>query len=52
MIEIVRGRLRIDWNSRAVVEVTQPLVELAGDFADTFALRGHDSVQLVAASPP
>ena len=25
------------------------MVELAGDYADTFALRGYDSVQLAAA---
>lgn len=45
----VRQRLRKDWPDDAMVEVTQPLVELAGDYADTFALRGYDSVQLGAA---
>lgn len=48
-IEVVRSRFRTDWPSFAIVEVTQPLVELAGDYADTFALRGYDSVQLAAA---
>lgn len=48
-IEAVRSRLRTDWPQYAVVEITQPLVELAGEFADTFALRGYDSVQLAAA---
>lgn len=48
-IETVRIRLRTDWPRYAVVEVTQSLVELAGEFADTFALRGYDSVQLAAA---
>lgn len=48
-INVVRTRLRNDWHSYAIVEVTQPLVELAGDYADTFALRGYDSVQLAAA---
>lgn len=48
-IEVVRKRLRTNWSGYAVVEVTQPLVELAGEFADTFALRGYDSVQLAAA---
>jgi predicted nucleic acid-binding protein len=43
-IETVRNRLRTDWPRYAVVEVTQSLVELAGEFADTFALRGYDSV--------
>lgn len=42
-------RLRKDWPDYAVVEVTQPLVELAGEYADMFALRGYDSVQLAAA---
>ena len=48
-IEVVRKRLRTDWPRYVVVEVTQPLVELAGEYADTFALRGYDSVQLAAA---
>jgi len=48
-IEIVRQRLRADWPRYAVVEITQALVELAGDYADTFALRGYDGVQLAAA---
>ncbi|TRZ57013.1 MAG: PIN domain-containing protein [Rhodocyclaceae bacterium] len=49
VIEAVRVRLRADWPRYAIVEVTQALVELAGDYADTFALRGYDSVQLAAA---
>ena len=48
-IEVVRKRLRTDWPRYVVVEVTQALVELAGEYADTFALRGYDSVQLAAA---
>lgn len=48
-IETVRGHLRTDWSDFAIVEVTQSLVELAGDYADTFALRGYDSVQLASA---
>lgn len=48
-IEAVRTRLRADWPAYAVIEVTQPLVELAGDYADTFALRAYDSVQLASA---
>ena len=48
-IEVVRKRLRTDWARYVVVEVTQALVELAGEYADTFALRGYDSVQLAAA---
>ncbi len=48
-VEAVRQRLRDNWPDYAIVEVTQPLVELAGDYADIFALRGYDSVQLAAA---
>jgi predicted nucleic acid-binding protein len=48
-IDTVRCRLRNDWSDYAIIEVTQALVELAGDYADTFALRGYDSVQLAAA---
>ena len=48
-IEAMRTRLRADWPAYAVIEVTQPLVELAGDYADTFALRAYDSVQLASA---
>jgi uncharacterized protein len=48
-IEAVRMALRTDWPNYAIIEVTQSLVELAGDYADTFALRGYDSVQLAAA---
>jgi hypothetical protein len=32
-----------------VLEIDQTLVERAGEFADTFALRGYDSIQLAAA---
>lgn len=49
VIETVRTRLRTDWPRYAIVEITQSLVELAGEYADTFALRGYDSVQLAAA---
>lgn len=48
---IARARLRFvaDWPRYLTLEVTQELVELAGDYADTFALRAYDSVQLAAA---
>lgn len=49
VIETVRTKLRHDWSGFAIVEVTQALVEQAGEYADTFALRGYDSVQLAAA---
>lgn len=44
-----RQALAHDWPHCFVVEVTQPVVERAGEFAETFALRGYDSVQLAAA---
>lgn len=49
MIEGVRARLRAYWGGYAIVEITQALVELAGEYADTFALRGYDAVQLAGA---
>ncbi|MBS3934864.1 MAG: type II toxin-antitoxin system VapC family toxin [Sulfuritalea sp.] len=50
LIEEIRRRLHKDWEDYAIVEITQPLVERAGDYADTFALRAYDSVQLAAAA--
>ncbi len=49
LIDQVRSRMRAEWPSVLVVEITQPLVELAADYADAFALRGYDSIQLAAA---
>ena len=48
-LDAARQRLREHLSHYVVVEVTQALVERAGDYADTFALRGYDSVQLAAA---
>jgi predicted nucleic acid-binding protein len=48
-IDRARGRLIQNWNDLTIVEVSQNLVETAGLFADGFALRGYDSVQLAAA---
>ncbi|UHD15504.1 PIN domain-containing protein [Thiocapsa bogorovii] len=48
-IDTVRCRLHDDWNDCAIVEISQAMVELAGDDADTFARRGYDSVPLAAA---
>ncbi|MDD5241910.1 MAG: type II toxin-antitoxin system VapC family toxin [Sulfuricella sp.] len=44
-----RQVLAMDWPRYLIVEVSQAVVEQAGEFADTFALRGYDSVQLAAA---
>ena len=49
LVEKSKQKLSVDWNEFVVVEITQPLVELAADFAETFALRGYDSVQLAGA---
>ena len=48
-IEQARQRLHQLWTFFSIVEVSQDLVETAGSFADGFALRGYDSVQLAAA---
>jgi predicted nucleic acid-binding protein len=42
------GRFTTDWPQLLTVEVTQPLMLLAGDYAEAFALRAYDSVQLAA----
>jgi predicted nucleic acid-binding protein len=48
-IEQARRRLNQLWTFFSIVEVSQDLVETADRFADGFALRGYDSVQLAAA---
>ena len=37
------------WQGFAIADVSQPLVEKAGVYAEAFGLRGYDSVQLAAA---
>ena len=46
----MRRALATDWPKFLVVEVTQEVVAQAAEFADAFALRGYDSVQLAAAN--
>jgi predicted nucleic acid-binding protein len=48
-LEQARQHLIQSWKTFTIVEVSQPMVETAGRFADVFALRGYDSVQLAAA---
>ena len=48
-IDQAKAALAVDWPHFVLLEVNQALVERAGDYADTFALRGYDSVQLAAA---
>ena len=45
---VARARLAQDWPLLHVIEVTQALVERAGELAGAFSLRGYDSVQLAA----
>ena len=49
VIDAAKVALATDWPHYVVLEVTQKVVERAGEYADTFALRGYDSVQLAAA---
>jgi predicted nucleic acid-binding protein len=48
-IEQAKSALARDWPHFVVLEIDQPLVERAGEYADTFALRGYDSIQLASA---
>ena len=49
-VTITRARHRVvtDWPHYLTLDLTQELVELAGEYADAFALRAYDSVQLAA----
>lgn len=44
-----RHAMARDWPHFLIIEVTQAVVERACEFAETFALRGYDSVQLASA---
>jgi len=44
-----REAMARDWSHFLTIEITQKVVERAGEFAETFALRGYDSVQLASA---
>jgi predicted nucleic acid-binding protein len=50
VIEQAKAALATDWPCFVVMDVDQVMVELAGEYADTFALRGYDSIQLAAAA--
>ena len=47
-VATARQRFSTDRLHYLCLEITQELMELAGDYADTFAVRAHDSVQLAA----
>jgi len=49
IIERAKTALASDWPNYVILEVNQTLIERAGEYADTFALRGYDSIQLAAA---
>ena len=49
IIEQAKAALAVDWPHFVILEIDQILVERAGEYADTFALRGYDSIQLAAA---
>lgn len=49
VLDRARQQLRADWSRCHIIDATQPIVELAGDLAESFSLRGYDSVQLAAA---
>ena len=48
-LEQARQHLIQSWKTFTIVEISQPLVETAGQCANAFALRGDDSMQLAAA---
>ena len=48
-IEAAKTAIATDWPRFVVLDIDQPLVERAAEYADTFALRGYDSIQLAAA---
>ena len=48
-LSLARQSFEADWPDYLTLELTQDLVALAGDYADSFALRAYDAVQLAAA---
>ncbi|MCP9777266.1 type II toxin-antitoxin system VapC family toxin [Cyanobium sp. T1G-Tous] len=48
-LDQARSMFERAWPDFVIADVTQPLVEKAGIYAEAFALRGYDSVQLAAA---
>ena len=49
MIATARRAIAADWPRFVVAEITLTVVERAGEYADSFALRGYHSVQLATA---
>ncbi|MDP1691450.1 MAG: type II toxin-antitoxin system VapC family toxin [Burkholderiaceae bacterium] len=44
-----RLQLQADWPAYTVIELSPDLAEMAAEFAETFALRGFDAIQLASA---
>lgn len=49
-IDEARHALSAEWPHYVVLEIDRELTEIAADYADTFALRAYDSVQLASAA--
>ena len=49
IIEHAKAALAADWPRYVILEIDQSLIERAGEYADMFALRGYDSIQLATA---
>lgn len=47
-LDRARRRLKADWPHCLTLELTHAVAGLAGEYAEAFALRAHDSVQLAA----
>jgi uncharacterized protein len=47
-LDRARRRFAADWPHCLTLELTQAVAELAGEYAEAFALRAYDSVQLAA----
>ena len=50
LLDQARNALAADWEEFLIIELSQPVVELAGDHAELYALRNYDAVQLATAS--
>lgn len=48
-LEQAKAAVAADWPRYVVMEINQALIESAGEYADTFALRAYDAVQLASA---
>jgi predicted nucleic acid-binding protein len=49
-LEEVKRCFAEDWFLFLIVEVSQSVVEMAGEYADIFSLRAYDAVQLASAA--